>query len=141
VLTGDGGVATRQRTGGNERRWLQLVVRAEEGVKKLEREGMKCGVGRGVSSPFYRGRGHQRGVVGGGGVTAALMALTPLKKGARLRGGLRGGNDGGRVTARVASEGGAGRRGVARGDEEKRQRSAGVGKGMELTGGPHMAVT
>jgi hypothetical protein len=35
----------------------------------------------------------------------------------------------------------AGRRGVAGGDEEKRQRSAGVGKGMELTGGPHMAVT
>jgi hypothetical protein len=41
----------------------------------------------------------------------------------------------------VTSEGGAGRRGVAGGDEEKRQRSAGVGKGMELTGGPHMAVT
>jgi hypothetical protein len=30
---------------------------------------------------------------------------------------------------------------VAGGDEEKRQGSAGVGKGMELTGGPHMAVT
>jgi hypothetical protein len=26
------------------------------------------------------------------------------------------------------------------GDEEKRQLSAGVGKGMELTDGPHMAV-
>jgi hypothetical protein len=47
----------------------------------------------------------------------------------------------GRVTAQAASEGGAGQRGVARGDEEKRQRSAGVGKGMELTGGPHMVVT
>jgi hypothetical protein len=35
----------------------------------------------------------------------------------------------------------AGRRGVARGDEEKRQRLADMGKGMELTGGPHMAVT
>jgi hypothetical protein len=34
----------------------------------------------------------------------------------------------------------AGRRGVAEGDEEKRQRSVGIGKGMELTGGPHMAV-
>jgi hypothetical protein len=43
--------------------------------------------------------------------------------------------------ARAASEGGAGRRMVAGGDEEKRQRSTGVGKGMELTGGPHMAVT
>jgi hypothetical protein len=47
----------------------------------------------------------------------------------------------GRVTARATSEGGDGWRGVAGGDEEKRQRSAGVGKGMELTGGPHMAVT
>jgi hypothetical protein len=47
----------------------------------------------------------------------------------------------GRVTARAASEGGARRCGVAGGDEEKRQRSAGVGKGMELIGGPHMAVT
>jgi hypothetical protein len=35
----------------------------------------------------------------------------------------------------------AGRRGVVGGDEEKQQQSAGVGKGMELTGGPHMAVT
>jgi hypothetical protein len=47
----------------------------------------------------------------------------------------------GQVTAQAAFEGGAGRRGVAGGDEEKRQRSTGVGKGMELTGGPHMAVT
>jgi hypothetical protein len=29
----------------------------------------------------------------------------------------------------------------AGGDEKKWQRSAGVGKGMKLTGGPHMAVT
>jgi hypothetical protein len=35
----------------------------------------------------------------------------------------------------------AGWRGVAGGDEEKRQRSTGVGRGMELTVGPHMAVT
>jgi hypothetical protein len=35
----------------------------------------------------------------------------------------------------------AGRCGVAGGDEEKRKRSASVGKGMELTDGPHMAVT
>jgi hypothetical protein len=46
----------------------------------------------------------------------------------------------GRVMARAASEGEAGRRGVAEDDEEKRQWSAGVRKGMELTGGPHMAV-
>jgi hypothetical protein len=30
--------------------------------------------------------------------------------------------------------------GVAGGDEEKWQRSAGVGNGMELTGGPHLVV-
>jgi hypothetical protein len=47
----------------------------------------------------------------------------------------------GRVTVRAASERRAGRRGVAGGDEEKRQWLAGVGKVMELTGGPHMAVT
>jgi hypothetical protein len=47
----------------------------------------------------------------------------------------------GRVMARATSEGGAGRRGVAGADEKKRQGSAGVGKGMELTGGPHMAMT
>jgi hypothetical protein len=35
----------------------------------------------------------------------------------------------------------AGWRGVAEGDEKKWQRSVGVGKGMKLTGGPHMAVT
>jgi hypothetical protein len=56
VLTGDG-VAMRQRTRGNERRWLVLVAGAEEGTKKLEREGMRCGEGQGVSSPIYRGRG------------------------------------------------------------------------------------
>jgi hypothetical protein len=47
VLTSDGGVSTRQRTRGNERRRLELVARAEEGAKKLGREGMRCGEGRG----------------------------------------------------------------------------------------------
>jgi hypothetical protein len=42
--------------------------------------------------------------------------------------------------ARAASEGEAGWCGVARDDEEKRQRSTGVRMGMELTGRPHMAV-
>jgi hypothetical protein len=46
----------------------------------------------------------------------------------------------GRVMVRAASEGEAGRRGVARDDEEKQQRSTGLWKGMELTGGPHMAM-
>jgi hypothetical protein len=31
----------------NERRWLELIARAEEGTKKLGREGMRCGEGRG----------------------------------------------------------------------------------------------
>jgi hypothetical protein len=89
VLSNDRGVATRWRTGGNERRRLELIARAEEGMKKLGREGMRCGEGRGVSSPFYRGRGApERG--GRGGVTVALMGLTPLKMGVRLRGGLGG---------------------------------------------------
>jgi hypothetical protein len=53
--------------------------------RSLEERG--CGSVRagGVSSPFYRGQGApERG--GQGGVTVALMALTPLKTGARLRG-------------------------------------------------------
>jgi hypothetical protein len=41
VLTGDGGVATRRCTRGNEQRRLELVARAEEGAKKLGREGLK----------------------------------------------------------------------------------------------------
>jgi hypothetical protein len=46
----------------------------------------------------------------------------------------------GRVMARATSEGEVGRHGVAGDDEEKQQRSTGVRKGVELTGGPHMAV-
>jgi hypothetical protein len=65
----------RRRTGGNERRWLELVVRAEEGVKKLGREGMRCGEGRGGTGEGWPG-----------GVTAALMAVMPLKTWVRLRG-------------------------------------------------------
>jgi hypothetical protein len=42
--------------------------------------------------------------------------------------------------ARAASEGEAWWRGVAGDDKGKRQRSAGVRKGMEQTGGSHMAV-
>jgi hypothetical protein len=52
VLTGDGGVATRRRTGGSEQRRLELVVRAKEGVMELGREGMRCGGGQGSHCPF-----------------------------------------------------------------------------------------
>jgi hypothetical protein len=52
VLTGDGGVVERRRTGGNEWRRLELVVRVKNGVKELEREGMRCGESRGSHRPF-----------------------------------------------------------------------------------------
>jgi hypothetical protein len=57
VLTGDGGVAERRRTGGNERRQLELVARAKEGAKELGREGMRCGESRGSHRPFIRAGG------------------------------------------------------------------------------------
>jgi hypothetical protein len=65
VLTGDGGVATRRRTGGNEWQRLELVVRVEEDVKKLRREGMRCIEGWGSHHPFIGARGRRRGVAGG----------------------------------------------------------------------------
>jgi hypothetical protein len=52
VLTGDGGVAERRCTGGNERQRLELVARAKEGTKELGREGMRCGESRGSHRPF-----------------------------------------------------------------------------------------
>jgi hypothetical protein len=85
VLTGDGGVAERRPTGGNERRRLELVARAKEGVKELGWEGMRCGESRGSHHPFI-GAGGSAGEGWPGGVMTALMALTPLKAGARLRG-------------------------------------------------------
>jgi hypothetical protein len=57
VLTGDGGVAERRSTGGNERRQLELVARAKEGAKELGREGMRCGESRGSHRPFIRAGG------------------------------------------------------------------------------------
>jgi hypothetical protein len=80
VLTGDGVVAERWRTGGNERRWLELVVRAKEGTKELGREGMRYGESRGSHCPFIGAGGSAReGWTGG--VTMALMPLMPLKAG------------------------------------------------------------
>jgi hypothetical protein len=52
VLTGDGRVAERWRTGGHERRRLELVARAKESAKELGREGMRCGESRGFHRPF-----------------------------------------------------------------------------------------
>jgi hypothetical protein len=93
VLTGDGGVATRRHIGGSERRRLELIARVKEGTKELRSEGMRCGEGRGSHRPFiWVGGAPERGARGGG-VMATLVALTPLKTGVRLRGGLSGGND------------------------------------------------
>jgi hypothetical protein len=89
VLTGDGRVAERWRTEGNDRWRLELVARAKEGAKELGKEGMRCGESRESHRPFI-GVGERRSGVAGG-VTAALMALTPLKAGARLRGGIKEG--------------------------------------------------
>jgi hypothetical protein len=70
VLSGDGGVAERRRTGGNERRQLELVVRAKAGAKELGREGMRCGESWGSHHPFI-GAGGSAGEGWTGGVTAA----------------------------------------------------------------------
>jgi hypothetical protein len=83
-----------------------VVVRGGRwgGVPVRQRRREELGEGwdaPGVLGGFYRGRGCRRGVAR---VTVVLMALTPLKTGARLRGGLRGG-DGGAVMARAASRG------------------------------------
>jgi hypothetical protein len=89
--------------------------------------------------PFYRGRRRRRGVVGGGS-NSGINGFNYIEDGGEVKRGLRGEMMVGQVMARAASEGEAGWCGVAADDEERRQRSAGVRKGMELTGGPHMAV-
>jgi hypothetical protein len=77
-----------------------------------------------------------------GGSNGGVNGFNAIEDGGEVKRGIKGGGMmAGRVMARAASEGGTGRRGVARGDGEKRQQSAGMGKGMELTGGPHMAMT
>jgi hypothetical protein len=94
VLTGDGGVATRRSTGGDERRRLELVASAEEGAKELRRVRMRCGEGRVVSSPFYRGRGvSERG--GRGGSNDGINGFNAIEEGGEVKRGLRGGDDGG----------------------------------------------
>jgi hypothetical protein len=51
-LSSSRGVAERWCTGGNKRRWLELVTRVKEGAKKLGREGMRCGESRGSHRSF-----------------------------------------------------------------------------------------
>jgi hypothetical protein len=88
LLTRARGAVWWQGNGGEERRRLELVARAKEGMMGLGREGKRCGEVRGWCSPFI-GVGGAPGR-GGQGVTVALMSLTPLKT-VRLRGGLRRG--------------------------------------------------
>jgi hypothetical protein len=57
VLTGDGGVAERRRTGGSKRQRLELVMSAKEGAKGLGREGMRCADSRGSHHPFIGAEG------------------------------------------------------------------------------------
>jgi hypothetical protein len=78
-----------------------------------------------------------------GGSNSGVNGFNAVEDEGEVKRGIKGwgGMMVGRVTARAASKGGAGQRGVAEGNEKKRQRSTGVGKGMELTGRPHMAVT
>jgi hypothetical protein len=52
VLTGARAVVKRRRTGGSERRWLELIAREKEDAKELGREGMRCGEDRGSHHPF-----------------------------------------------------------------------------------------
>jgi hypothetical protein len=60
VLTDDGRVAEMWRTGGHERRRLELIARAKECAKELGREGMRCGESRGFHRPFIGVGGEHR---------------------------------------------------------------------------------
>jgi hypothetical protein len=131
----------RAMVGNNRRRrrslgWtLRTQKRAIEGGVSVVMDG-------GAPRPFIVAREGHAGR--GRGKRPAVMVLTPLMVG-RLDEGLKGEIKGGikawsedlawhpEVGGRVAR--------VAGGDEKKRQRSAGVGKGMKLTDGPHMIVT
>jgi hypothetical protein len=70
---------------------------------------MRCDENWGSHRPFIGAEGAPERGGRGGGVTAVLMALTPLKAGARLRGGLRRGERwrGGKGSGGI--RGGAGR--------------------------------
>jgi hypothetical protein len=76
VLTGDGRVAKRWRTGGNERRRLELVARVKEGAKGLGREGMRCGESWGSHRPFIAAGGApERGGRGSNGGINGVNAI------------------------------------------------------------------
>jgi uncharacterized protein involved in type VI secretion and phage assembly len=71
VLTGARAAVERHCDGEEDRRWLELAARAQEGTRELE-----SGWGRGVA----RSGENQGGVTASG--NGGIMALTPLKAGA-----------------------------------------------------------
>jgi hypothetical protein len=92
----------------------------------------------GSHRPFIGARGAGEGSLGGS--NGGVNGFNAIEDGGEVKRGIKGGMMAERVMARAASEGEAGRRGVAGDDEEKQQQSASVRKGMELTSGPHLAV-
>jgi hypothetical protein len=89
----------------------------------------RCGESRGSHHPFIGAGARRRGVAGGS--NGGINGFNAIEDGGEVKRGIKGGGGmmAGRVTARVASEGGAGRRGVARGDEEKRNGRPAYGRG------------
>jgi hypothetical protein len=85
VLTGDGGVAERRRTGGNERWWLELVARVKEGAKELGREGMRCGEIRGSHRPFIGAGGAPER--GGRGSNIGINGINAIEGGGEVKRG------------------------------------------------------
>jgi hypothetical protein len=85
VLTGDGRVTERWHTGGNERRRLELVARAKEGVKELRREGMRCCESRGSHCPFIGAGGAQER--GGRGSNGGVNGVNAIEGGGEVKRG------------------------------------------------------
>jgi hypothetical protein len=89
VLTGDGRVAERWRTGGNERRRLELIARAKEGAKELRREGMRCGESRGSHRHFIGvGGASERG---GRGSNGGVNGVNAIEGGGEVKRGIKEG--------------------------------------------------
>jgi hypothetical protein len=87
VLTSDRRVAERWRTGGNERRQLELIARVKEGAKELGRKGMRCGESRGSHRPFIGAGGAPER--GGRGSNGGVNGVNTIEGGGEVkRGGL-----------------------------------------------------
>jgi hypothetical protein len=83
-------VSWRRGDGGAEPKAAALGERKARAWREAKRGWERCGELRGWCSPFI-GVGGAPGRGGRGGLTPALMALTPLKMGEGLRGELREG--------------------------------------------------